>query len=170
MTGPAPNYTGKLGDLLPVITKEAETMRAAWPLERQWARRVLKGGAEVAVRIDQNGHRYLRISRTRTPDGEKAWRAWRAELGTFHHHLGTEDWVPYEERQDNGIAATFAEPQPEPALPEEPQGGQGIVTHRGAEGPTDSTKQPPKSPPAGTDEAAYLAAKSGKAANPGAAG
>jgi hypothetical protein len=173
MTNPAPPYTGKLLELLPSLTNEALTMRSAWPQERSWVRRALKGGAEVGVRIDQTGRRLVRISRAKTPGDEKAWRAWRAELGTFHHHLGTKDWEPLEERQDVGVSATFGEPVPEPGKPQEPAGPslQGIVTQLGPEGPTDSSRQPPKAPPdEGADVGAQPQARAGRAANPGAGG
>jgi hypothetical protein len=146
---PGTVYSGKLNLLLDILSEEAGAVREAWPQDRQWASRSLKGGAMVGVRIDRNGRRYLRISREKTPDSEKAWKAWRAELGTFHHHLGTKDWEAYQEDQSRGIVSTFAEPVEEEDLEQEeggerePAAPQGVVTTRRDGEVIDTTQGPP---------------------------
>lgn len=91
----ARRWNGPLSELLPVLRSEAwklgahstDTDREA---DRDWAWRVLPGGAIVGLRVrgDLWMRREIRIARQERPEGERAAAAWEREVSTFLEHFG----------------------------------------------------------------------------------
>lgn len=103
-------WVGGLLSLSSTLQGEARSVAPRWV----WWR--LARGARVACRVHPT-HQLLqfRISRQEAPAEGRRHR-WDLELKTFVRYLGLTGWEREDEETDQGIAAYFLEPAPQPSL------------------------------------------------------
>ena len=104
-------YTGSLGQLIHQLKAELHGRPA-----NEWAERVLRHGARVALKRSHDGRRVLRLTRPLgpMPAGPARDKAWAGEIEIFLRHLGATRWEPITsiEPHDDALVAYFKEPQP----------------------------------------------------------
>lgn len=109
-TAPGPiKWSGRLSELLPVLTAEARLAG-----DGAWKFRHLTHGALVGLQLESDGRRLVRIARAEKPATEHARGRWASELEIFVRHLGIAGWSQTEEADAAGVAVRYLEP-PKPA-------------------------------------------------------
>ena len=97
-------WSGKLSELLPVLTAEARVAG-----DGAWRFRQLKHGALVAVQLGTDRRRVLRIARADRPANALASQRWEVELQTFERHLGVGGWQRSDDPDTAGVAVRYLE-------------------------------------------------------------
>lgn len=101
---PRMEWSGRLHELLPVLTAEA---RAAG--DGAWKWRQLSHGALVSLQLETDGRRLVRIARAEAPANQRARERWESELEIFARHLGTTSWQRRDDPEAKGAAALYLE-------------------------------------------------------------
>lgn len=95
---------GSLGELFTVLRREALADRGSWKY------RVLRGGAQVALRIENERLR-LRIARSDSPKNGDP-RGFERECQIFRTEFNCLDWESEWDSKARGIALFFLSPAP----------------------------------------------------------
>jgi hypothetical protein len=100
---PHRRWTQPLAGLRRVLQAEASRLRG------EWAWRILRHGAVVAMRLRADFWCELRISRRKAPEDDQAWALWEREVAIFTRELGIEGWQREDDPEASGVAVRFIE-------------------------------------------------------------
>lgn len=82
---PARPHNGRLAELLGVLSSELHGEVGAWAARQH-------RGRTIALTLQADGRRVIRISREDRPQGVVALNRWRNELDVIRLHLGCSMW------------------------------------------------------------------------------
>lgn len=101
-----PKLAASLLDVWERLNRRAHS-RAKLGFVNRWVSEQLPGGAQISMRIEDDGQKVVRISRMQPVE----FNAWTAELIGLRMQLGLASWeVEHGRGPDGGPAATFTEP------------------------------------------------------------
>lgn len=112
-------FRGELAKLFGVLV-----LQVAITDPGKWCSRVLRSGAWVSMKREEDGRRVIRIARSDAFKTDNGPRLWLAELRTFEIKFDMMHWERVHEERERGIATLYYEcdkpavkpPAPEPDL------------------------------------------------------